>query len=171
MKGLEKHERRRNHRRRTSKALAETLGAVGIECAVLQQDDYFVHPPKTNDATRRQDISWVGTGEVRLELLNSHLVAAQTESEAVITKPLVIYDEDRITEETISLAGAQVVIAEGTYTSLLKNADARVFIARNRLETMAGRERPGDSGDSPGQVRERSRTSAITGTDGSAAVR
>jgi uridine kinase len=32
-----------------------------------------------------------------------------------------------------------VVIAEGTYTSLLKNIDTRIFIARNRLETFEHR--------------------------------
>ena len=35
----------------------------------------------------------------------------------------------------------QVVIAEGTYTSLLKNVDAKVFIARNRVDTLAHRQK------------------------------
>ena len=46
-----------------------------------------------------------------------------------------------IEEETFALGGARVVIAEGTYTSLLRNVDTRVFIARNRLETMEARVR------------------------------
>ena len=124
----------------TAKALAEALAESNISAVVLQQDDYFVHPPKTNDATRRKDIAWVGTEEVRLDLLDAHLLAARKGAGEVL-KPLVIYDEDRITEETMSLTGAQVVIAEGTYTTLLKNVDTRVFIARNRLETMAARKR------------------------------
>ena len=125
----------------TARALAEALQENGVATVVLQQDDYFVHPPKTNDATRREDISWVGTGEVRLDLLDAHLEAAQSGSGEELEKPLVIYDEDRITEEILSLEGALVVIAEGTYTTLLKNVDTRVFIARNRLETMAARQR------------------------------
>jgi len=124
----------------TAKALAEALAESGISTVVLQQDDYFVHPPKTNDATRRKDIAWVGTGEVHLDLLDAHLLEAR-EGAGEVSKPLVIYDEDRITEETMSLTGAQVIIAEGTYTTLLKNVDSRVFIARNRLETMAARKR------------------------------
>jgi len=54
-------------------------------------------------------------------------------------KPLVIYEDNRIDEETISLAGVEVVIAEGVYTSLCDHVDRRVFIARNRLETMEHR--------------------------------
>jgi len=125
----------------TAAALAEALSEVGIETAVLQQDDYFVLPPKTNDATRRKDISRVGVEEVRLDLLDAHLAAAQSNSERVLNKPLVIYGEDRVTEESFSLERVKIVIAEGTYTTLLKNVDARVFIARNRLETMAARRR------------------------------
>ena len=34
-----------------------------------------------------------------------------------------------------------MVVAEGTYTSLLKNVDTRVFIARNRLDTLEHRKK------------------------------
>jgi hypothetical protein len=34
-----------------------------------------------------------------------------------------------------------VLIAEGTYTSLLKHVDTRIFIARDWLETLADRQR------------------------------
>ena len=37
--------------------------------------------------------------------------------------------------------GVQVVIVEGTYTSLLKHVDIRVFIARNRLDTIEHRQK------------------------------
>jgi uridine kinase len=60
-----------------------------------------------------------------------------------ITKPLVIYEDDTIAAEDMPLEGLDLVIAEGTYTSLLQNVDARIFIARNRLETMSDRERRG----------------------------
>ena len=122
----------------TGQALAEALEAHGIPAVVLQQDDYYVLPPKSNDAARRANFCWVGTTEVRLELLDAHLEAAQA-GEAAIVKPLVIYDEDRIDEETVSLEGVAVVIAEGVYTSLCEHVDRRVFIARNRLETLEHR--------------------------------
>ena len=99
-------------------------------------------PPKSNDAARRANFCWVGTTEVRLDLLDGHLEAAQAGA-AGIVKPLVIYDDDRIDEETISFEGAEVVIAEGVYTSLCEHVDRRVFIARNRLETMEHRMKRG----------------------------
>ena len=51
----------------------------------------------------------------------------------------MIFDEDRIDEETVSLEGVDVVIAEGVYTSLCDHVDRRVFIDRNRLETLTHR--------------------------------
>ena len=126
----------------TAQAIAEEFGRHGLSTFVLQQDDYFVHPPRTNHATRVEDIGWVGINEVLLDLLDDHLAAARAGAETV-EKPLVIYDDDSITTETASFAGIDVVIAEGTYTTLLNNGDTRIFIARNRLETMAARERRG----------------------------
>ena len=60
-----------------------------------------------------------------------------------LIKPLVIYEDDRIDTETVELGDAEVVIAEGVYTSLLENVDLRIFIARSRLETLAHREKRG----------------------------
>ena len=120
------------------RALADELIERGIQAAVLQQDDYYVLPPRFNDAARRANIDWVGTTEVRLDLLDEHLKAAQAGAEEIV-KPLVIYEDNRIDEETVSLAGVEVVIAEGVYTSLCDHVDRRVFIARNRLETMEHR--------------------------------
>ena len=122
----------------TGQALAEAFEERGLHAVVLQQDDYYVLPPKSNDAARRANRCWVGTTEVRLDLLDAHLEAAQAGA-AEITKPLVIYDEDRIDDEVVSLTDARVVIAEGVYTSLCEHVDRRVFIARNRLETLEHR--------------------------------
>lgn len=119
-------------------AIVDALGDRGISAVVLQQDDYYVLPPAFNDAARRANFSWVGTTEVRIDLLDSHLETAQSGG-ASIVKPLVIYDDNRIDAETISLDGVEVVVAEGVYTSLCEHVDRRVFIARNRLETMEHR--------------------------------
>ena len=126
----------------TGKALAEALEERGVHAVVLQQDDYYVLPPKFNDAARRANFAWVGTTEVRIDLLDAHLQAAQ-EGASEITKPLVIYEDNAIAEETLSLDGADAVIAEGVYTSLCDHVDYRVFIARNRLETMEHRMKRG----------------------------
>ena len=126
----------------TGQAIADALEARGVGAVVLQQDDYYVLPPRFNDAARRANFAWVGTTEVRLDLLDNHLEAAQDGAPEIV-KPLVIYDENRIDEETLSLDGAEVVIAEGVYTSLCKHVDCRVFIDRNRLETLEHRMKRG----------------------------
>jgi uridine kinase len=126
----------------TATAIKEALKVRGLRAEILQQDDYFVFPPKTNDGRRRADIGWVGPGEVRLDLLDEHLASARAGA-AAISKPLVVYDEDRITEEELSLAGVDVVIAEGTYTTSLEQVDTRVFIQRDYKDTLQARQRRG----------------------------
>ncbi len=122
----------------TGHAIAQEFQSRGVSAHVLQQDDYFVLPPKSNDARRREGLDWVGTDEVRLGLLDEHLAAARARRSEV-AKPLIDYEADRIETETVNFADAAVVIAEGTYTSLLENLDCRVFIDRNRLQTMESR--------------------------------
>ncbi len=125
----------------TGKAIAEELETHGITSVLLGQDDYFVLPPKSNDAKRREDDSWLGPHvEVRLDVLEQNLIDAISGIDEIV-KPLVDYDENSIEDETIDLRGVNVVIAEGTYTSLLKNIDTKVFIARNRVDTLEHRQK------------------------------
>ena len=125
----------------TGKAIQEELEKYEIKSVLLGQDDYFVLPPKSNDAKRRADPEWLGPHvEVRLDVLEGNLKDA-IKGKKEIAKPLVDYNENSVEEETISLVGIKVVIAEGTYTSLLKNVDTRIFIARNRLDTLAHRQK------------------------------
>jgi uridine kinase len=105
----------------------------------LGQDDYFVLPPGSNDKERRNDSQWLGPHiEVRLDLMEQNLVSA-IRGEREITKPLVDYDSNTIQEETVTLDGLKVLIAEGTYTSLLKHVDTRIFIARDWRDTLEDR--------------------------------
>ena len=123
----------------TARAIAEELSKLGVRSVILGQDDYFMLPPRTNDARRRNDPEWLGPHvEVNLDLMESSLRAA-VEGATELTKPLVDYDNDRVGEERISLEGVGVVIAEGTYTSLLRHVDTRVFIARSRRDTLEHR--------------------------------
>ncbi len=124
----------------TAAALAEELLRLGeIRCVVLGQDDYFVLPPKSNDARRRADPDWLGPHcEVRFDLLQSNVDAARRGA-AVIDKPLVDYEANAVSSECISLEGIRVLIAEGTYVSLLRHVDCRIFIARTRAETIEHR--------------------------------
>lgn len=125
----------------TGKAIQEELEKHGIKSVLLGQDDYFVLPPKSNDAKRRADPDWLGPHvEVKLDVLEQNLKDA-IHGKGEITKPLIDYNKNSVEEEVITLEGVKVVIAEGTYTSLLKNVDTRVFIARNRLDTLEHRQK------------------------------
>lgn len=126
----------------TAKAIAEIFNKKGFSCLIFQQDDYFIYPPKTNDTTRRNDIQWVGPSEVKLDKLDEDIKAV-VNGKNEIQKPLVNYNEDKIEEEIIKPGNAKIVIAEGTYTSLLKNVDTRIFINRNRLDTLESRKKRG----------------------------
>jgi uridine kinase len=116
------------------------LNEEGIRAGILQQDDYFVFPPKTNHEMRRRNLEQVGPYEVKLDFLDANLRSFKR-GESPIYKPLVIYDEDRIASEEMDVHALDVLIAEGTYTSLLQFSDFRVFIDRDYRQTLAARER------------------------------
>lgn len=118
--------------------LAEKLEEKGLKTTVFQQDDYFVYPPKTNAQKRVENIAHVGTSEVRLDLLDENL-RDFLEGKDEITRPLVIFEEDRMTEERAGLKDVRVAIVEGTYTTLLENALTRVFIDRTYIDTKKAR--------------------------------
>jgi uridine kinase len=123
----------------TAAALAEQLDQIGCRAVILGQDDYFALPPRSNDARRRADSDWLGPHvEVRLDLLQANVDAARAGA-AAIEKPVVDYDADSVSTELMPLDGVKVVIVEGTYVSLLRHVDCRIFIARNRVETLEHR--------------------------------
>jgi len=125
----------------TGKAIADELAILGVHSVILGQDDYFVLPPRSNDAKRRTDQEWLGPHlEVKLDVLENNLRDA-VGGKSEISKPLIDYDRNSVAEERISLDGIRVVIVEGTYTSLLKHVDTRIFIAGNRLDTLEHRKR------------------------------
>lgn len=121
-------------------SIAEKLAESGLSTYIFAQDDYFILPPATNKRKREKDISWVGTQEVRLDLLDKNLKEA-IEEKSPITKPLVDFNADSIGEEQVDLSSYDVIIAEGTYTTLLKNADKHVFIDRNKMDTVESRKK------------------------------
>ncbi len=48
---------------------------------------------------------------------------------------MVIFDEDRISKEIVKVEGIKVVIVDGTYTTILKNAHQHIFIDRIHIDT------------------------------------
>jgi uridine kinase len=119
----------------TAHAIAEELQAYRLKCFVLGQDDYFNLPPKQNDAKRRGNADWLGPHvEVNFSILQQNIDQA-LQGATKIVKPLIDYNASAIGEEEIDISDVQVIITEGTYTSLLKHIDTRIFIARNRMDT------------------------------------
>ena len=115
------------------------LSEESIKSVILQQDDYFVYPPKTNAEMRKENIGHVGVSEVRLDLLDQNLQDI-LEGKRKIEKPLVDYEENCINREIIDLDGVSAIIVEGTYTTLLKNVHKRIFIDRTYQDTLAARQ-------------------------------
>ena len=124
-----------------ARAIAEELGKCGMQTIVLGQDDYCNLSPKFNDLKRKADPDWLGPHvEVKMDVLENNLMAA-VHGEDEIIKPIIDAVENTIEDTKISLRDIKVVIAEGTYTSLLKNADARIFIDRTWLDTLEYRKK------------------------------
>lgn len=121
-------------------SIADKLEEFGIQSYIFGQDDYFKLPPKTNACQREKDISWVGMQEVKLDLLDQNIFDILN-GKTMITKPLVNFNADEIGEEKINLAEFNVLIAEGTYTTTLKNVNCRIFIDRNKMDTLESRQK------------------------------
>ncbi len=119
-------------------AMADELKRLDIPAMILQQDDYFVLPPITNEKARIIAINRVGPEEVNLDLLNEN-IRSIAEGRMKIEKPLVIFEEDRITQEITDTAPYRVIIIDGTYTTLLEGIDCRVFIDRDLEDTREDR--------------------------------
>ena len=130
----------------TAAELARLAAEDGVPALVLQQDDYFFLPPKTNHRRRFEDFEWVGPGEVRLALLDEHLARARDAAVVELEKPLSLFDDDKLAAEVVSLAGVKLVVAEGTYTTSLENVDGRVFISRDYRATREARAERGREG-------------------------
>lgn len=120
--------------------IARLFNEQGHPTGILQQDDYFVFPPKTNHRMRQNNVEQVGPYEVKLDFLDSNLRSFKR-GENPLYKPLVIYDEDRITHEELDTSGVELLIAEGTYTSLLSFVDFRIFIDRDYVHTLEARKK------------------------------
>ena len=125
----------------TAKSIAVELEKYGFKTIILGQDQYCYLTPKFNDLKRKENPEWLCPHvEIKMDLLQKNLKDA-IQGENSITKPVINPVENSITDLNISLAGIKVVIAEGTYATLLRNVDTRIFIDRNRLDTLEDRKK------------------------------
>ena len=123
-----------------AESLSQLLSEKNIKSFIFQQDDYFIYPPKTNAEMRRKNIDHAGLSEVNLALLDKHLKSIIQEKNE-IEKPLVIFDEDRISKEIVNFIDIQVIMVEGTYTTTLHNVHQYIFIDQTFIDTRVSREK------------------------------
>ncbi|MHC4503623.1 MAG: hypothetical protein ACYTFI_09985 [Planctomycetota bacterium] len=119
-------------------ALKEDLHARGFATGILQADDYFIYMSKVCDAVRRKAPELVGPGEVKLDFIDCHLRSFKAGA-IELYKPVGIYEEARFDREVMPVGDLRVLIAEGTYCTLLEFADCRVFVARDYHQTQEDR--------------------------------
>lgn len=125
----------------SAKSIAAELKKCGIKTIILGQDQYCYLPPKYNDIKRKEDDDWLGPHiEINMELIQANLQQALL-GENEITKPEIDPVQNVVTNIKVDLTGVKVVIVEGTYVSLLRNVDTKIFIARNRLDTLDDRKK------------------------------
>lgn len=120
--------------------LMRILNNSMFDCKILGQDDYFIYPPKTNHKMRLKNIDQVGIYEVQMNLINTNLFSF-INGEERIYKPLINYENNIITHEIITVGNLDVIIVEGTYTSILDFINCRVFIDRTYHDTRENRMR------------------------------
>lgn len=122
----------------TAASLARAYQAASVPALVLHQDDYFHRPPRANHAHRLQDIGSVGPQEVDLARLAAHVGAFRAGARGVVG-PVANYAEDRFDARPLALAGAALLIVEGTYALTLADLDVRVFLSATHADTAARR--------------------------------
>jgi len=118
-----------------ARELSHILTKNHISNVIFKQDHYFYNLPKDNEKLRSKDISIVGTGEVDLKLLDKHIKLFRNRKTNSIIKPRIFRKTNTRTKETVKCKNVKVLIIEGTYASLLKNVDKRVFLLRTYKDT------------------------------------
>jgi len=120
----------------TAKAFVSEFSRQGINSLVLSQDDYFFLPPLANDAMRKKSSEWLGPHkEVNIKLLNDKLVEVINGSDT-INVPCIDYDTNIERNEKKNIEGIKVIIVEGTYVSLLKHVNTRIFVDADYKDTL-----------------------------------
>ncbi len=118
----------------TADTLARLSNAAGVRTMVINQDNYFVLPPRTNHEHRCEDLANVGPHEVQMSLIAEHVQAFRMRRNAVVA-PLVDYPGNRFVTQTYDFADIELLIVEGTYVLQLPDLDTRIFLEATHEET------------------------------------
>ena len=125
-----------------SLALKKVLEQHEYNTFIFHIDDYFKLPPEDNHEQRLADLSNVGPHEVNMNLLQKNIEQVKAGA-TQLKKPLVHYRENQIRQVIVELEDIHVVIAEGTYCTLLDDIDSKVFMLRNYHDTYEARAKRG----------------------------
>ncbi|WP_379044311.1 glycoside hydrolase 100 family protein [Pedobacter alpinus] len=122
-----------------SRAIKEALETEGKKVVILHQDEYFNLPPKQNHQARLNDFSHIGTHEAKLDLLDKHIQKIKSSNSQTLNIPHMDWLTDAEEDTLIDIFGVDLIIAEGTYTSLLCHVDQRIFINTTYQDTRENR--------------------------------
>ena len=122
-----------------SKAIKERLLESGKKVIILHQDDYFKLPPKQNHEARLKDFENIGPEEVRLSLIDEHILKIKQGATQVLSIPHMDWINDQEETFDINVREIDLIIIEGTYTSLLTAVDKHIFINTNYQSTKENR--------------------------------
>ncbi|UEG54185.1 zeta toxin family protein [Mucilaginibacter daejeonensis] len=122
-----------------SSALQKTFEDRGIKTILLHQDDYFKLPPRQNHMARVVDLNHVGYHEVDTQRLESDIRLLKDQRPAYIEVPHMNWLSDERESRTLPSKDVQVIIVEGTYTSMLNGIDLRIFINTDHTQTRQNR--------------------------------
>lgn len=122
----------------TAFALKKVLEENGIKTFVIQMDDYFKLPPKTNHENRQKSLDHVGIHEVHLDVIQENIKAFK-KRKSTIEKPLIHYQNNSVSKEIINTDDVKVLIIEGTYILSIDEFDFKIFIDRNYKDTYKNR--------------------------------
>jgi uridine kinase len=121
------------------RAMEQVFTLKGYKTLLLHQDDYFKLPPKQNHQQRVDDFSKIGVEEVLIDQLDQDIRKIKQKKDFKLTIPVMNWVTDTREFKQIDIKGTQVVIIEGTYTTLLKEADHRIFMSASHEQTRQNR--------------------------------
>lgn len=111
-----------------STALKSKLEEEGLKTILLHQDDFFHLPPAQNHQARENNFDHVGYTEVRLDLLDECLRHIKEQDIQVLPVPHMNRLTDTEEIKMTGIADVKIVIVEGTYTTMLREPDLRIFM-------------------------------------------
>lgn len=122
-----------------SRFVKELLEIEGFKVLILHQDEYFYLPPKQNHQARLNNFSHIGPHEVKLGLIDEHIRIIKRGESQLLNTPHMNWLKSEEEVKCIDISAVDLILIEGTYTSLLATLDKRIFINTNYLDTRKNR--------------------------------